>query len=130
MPGIEISPELNNYRLAGVLTFLELGTSPAYVEIYGTVRPAPGAAGGPPLVTIPLAEPFGTIANGLLLVSPTPNAMVANSGVAVWGRIFNGAGAFGWDCDVSDTLGTGQLKLASTTLYAGGMTQISSGVLA
>jgi hypothetical protein len=41
----------------------------------------------------------------------------------------NGNGSVAWDCDVSDLNGTGELRLPSTTLYAGGYTRIVSGLL-
>lgn len=130
--GVEISTELNDYRLQGVNAFLAAGTPNAYADIFDGVRPAFKQAGaGKLLVRIPLVKPFGTVpGNGTLVVSATPEVMIGDTGIATWARVCNGDNVVGWDCDVSDLDGSGQLKLASTTLYAGGMTRIVSGVLA
>ena len=81
------------------------------------------------LASIVLMEPLGSVANGLLTVDPTNEAMIGHTGQATWARIVNGNGALAWDCDVSDLHGTGELRLPSTLLYAGGFTRIVSGLL-
>lgn len=127
---LEISTELNDYRLQGVVDFLAVGTTNAVADIFSGDRPAfKGTPTGDLLVSIALVEPLGTIADGGLTITPTPEAMILISGVAVWARVKNGDGVIGWDCSVSDLLGDGELKLPSTTLYAGGYTRIASGTL-
>lgn len=127
---IQISSELNDYRLNAVVNFLAIGTENASVRIYGGVRPAFGAApSGDLLATIALVEPIGNVEDGLLTITSTGEALIETSGEAVWARIVNGNGALAWDCDVSDLNGTGELRLPSTTLYAGGYTRIVSGLL-
>ena len=128
---IAISPLLNEYRLQGVMAFLALGTDGAWAEVYDGVRPVLGGAPvGELLVAIALAEPLGTIQDGVLTLTPTEEVMIAVTGQAIWARIVNGEGAVAWDCDVSDLNGAGELRLPSTTLYAGGFTRIVSGVIA
>ena len=128
---IAISPALNEYRLQGVMAFLAQGSEGARAEIYDGVRPAFGGVPlGRLLVAIALAEPVGTIQDGVLTLTPTAEVMITATGQATWARIVNGEGAVAWDCDVSDLNGTGELRLASTTLYAGGFTRIVSGVIA
>ncbi len=127
---IQISTALNDYRLNAVVNFLAIGTENAHVLIYGGVRPALGATpGGDLLATIVLVEPIGEVEDGLLAITPTGEALIATSGTAAWARIVNGDGELAWDCDVSDLNGTGELRLPSTTLYAGGYTRIVSGLL-
>lgn len=127
---IQISTELNEYRLNGVIAFLSGGAENARAHIYDGARPA---LGGEPvgnlLVSIVLMEPLGTVENGLLTITPTNEVMIGNTGQATWARIVNGNAALAWDCDVSDLNGTGELRLPSTTLYAGGYTRIVSGLL-
>lgn len=128
---IEISSDLNNARLQGVLDFLASGTGDAQVAMYSGTRPAFGqAATGDLLAAIPLPEPAGQISAGVLTLTPTDEALVLISGTAAWARVRNGDNAIAFDCDVSDLTGAGELKLASTTLYAGGHTRIVSGTLA
>lgn len=127
---IQISTGLNEYRLNGVIAFLSGGAENARAEIYDGVRPALGGTpAGNLLASIVLMEPLGTLADGLLTVAPTNEVMISNTGQATWARIVNGNGALAWDCDVSDLNGTGELRLPSTTLYAGGYTRIVSGLL-
>ena len=127
---IAVSTELNEFRLNAVLAFLSAGTANAWAEIYDGVRPALGGSpAGNLLACIVLMEPLGTVSNGLLSVAPTNEVMIGNTGQATWARIVNGNGAMAWDCDVSDLNGTGELRLPSTTLYAGGYTRIVSGLL-
>lgn len=127
---IQISTELNEYRLNGVIAFLSGGAENARANIYDGARPA---LGGEPvgnlLASIVLMEPIGTVENGLLTITPTNEVMIGNTGQATWARIVNGNAALAWDCDVSDLNGTGELRLPSTTLYAGGYTRIVSGLL-
>lgn len=127
---IEITNELNDYRLQGVVSFLGLGTNPPYVEIYEGVRPALGAVPmGGVLVTLPLQDPVGNISNGVLTLIPSEEAQVLVDGLASWARVYNGNGGVAWDCTVSDLAGSGELKVVSLSLYAGGYARIVSGVL-
>ena len=127
---IAVSTELNEFRLNAVLAFLSAGTANAWAEIYDGVRPALGGSpAGNLLACIVLMEPLGSVANGLLTVDPTNEVMIAHTGQATLARIVNGTGALAWDCDVSDLNGTGELRLPSTMLYAGGFTRIVSGLL-
>lgn len=127
---IQISNELNAYRLNGVIAFLSAGADNARAEIYDGVRPALGGVpSGNLLASVVLMEPLGTVADGLLTVATTNEVMIGTTGQATWARIVNGNGALAWDCDVSDLNGTGELRLPSTTLYAGGYTRIVSGLL-
>jgi hypothetical protein len=127
---IEISTALNEARLNAVIAFLASGTDNARADIYDGLRPSfGGAPTGKCLVSIVLVEPIGQVENGLLSLTPTPEVMIANTGQATWARIVNGDGTIAWDCDVSDLAGTGELRLPSTTLYAGGYTRIVSGLL-
>jgi hypothetical protein len=127
---IQISTALNDYRLNAVINFLAIGTENAHVQIYGGERPNFGEEpDGDLLATIVLVEPIGEVEDGLLAITPTGEALIEASGVATWARIVNGDGTLAWDCDVSDLNGTGELRLPSTTLYAGGYTRIVSGLL-
>jgi hypothetical protein len=127
---IRISTALNDYRLNAVLDFLSIGAANARVLIHEGQRPALGA---PPegnlLAAIVLLNPMGEVKEGLLTMTATGESLIQNSGQAAWARIVNGDGQLAWDCDVSDMNGAGELRLPSTTLYAGGYTRIVSGLL-
>lgn len=127
---VTISTAHNEARLTGTLTFLDTGPGAAAINIYAGVRPAGGAAaGGAALVVIPLDQPAGTVAGGVLTLASSAVPLIANSGVATWARIVTANGAYAFDCDVSATGGAGEIQLPSTTLFAGGKTTLVSGVL-
>lgn len=128
---IAITVEHNEFRLAGTLGLLNTGTGNAGFWLFGNTRAAsvndaPGAA---PLATILLDDPAGVIGSGVLTLTPGDDALVSVSGVALWARCFNGDGDTVFDCDVSDSAGTATVKLPSTSLFAGGVTRLFSGVL-
>lgn len=126
---MQISTELNDARLQGVIDFLALGTTNATVELMTGTQPELGGAPTTVLATVLLAEPVGTISGGVLTLTPTPEVMVSNTGTATWARVKNGNGTLAWDCAVSDEEGTAPLKLDTTLLYVGGMVRIASGAL-
>jgi hypothetical protein len=116
--------------MEAVVTFLALGAGATRVDIYGTARPTNGAdPGGVPLVSIPLLEPVGAVASGVLTITPPESAMISVTGVAVWARFVNGSGAQAWDCDVSEEGGPGEVWLDSVQLFAGGRASITAGTL-
>lgn len=55
--------------------------------------------------------------------------MISVTGVAVWARFVNGNGAPAWDCDVSEGGGSGEVRLDSVQLFAGGRATIAAGAL-
>ena len=127
---IRISTDLNDYRLESVIAFLAQGIEQARAHLYAGTRPDfGGTPEGPLLASIVLSEPLGSVSQGVLEVAPTHEALILVTGVATWARIANGNGVLAWECDVSDLDGEGELKLPSTTLYAGGYTRILSGLL-
>lgn len=126
-----ISTAHNEARLEGTKTFLDTGAGVGRIRVYDGTRPANGAAITTQvlLVEIPLDDPCGTVAAGVLTLAANTLPLIGNSGDATWGRVVNGNGDFAGDCDVSDTLGSGDIKLESTTLLAGGRAVLISGVL-
>lgn len=127
--GVTISQRHNEARLTGTMTDLDTGSGNARIRIYDGTRPASGGTVTNLLVEIELDKPSGTVASGLLTLASSDLPLITTSGVATWARVICGDNAFAFDCDVSDTAGSGQVKLPSTTLFAGGKTQLVSGVL-
>lgn len=115
--------------LAATLAALDAGTTGATIDLYASVRPANGAApGGSALATFTLAQPAGTITAGVLTLTLPDDALILTTGIAAWAR-FTADGHILQDCDVTDTLGTGTVRLATTQLYAGGSVHMASGTL-
>ena len=115
--------------LVATLALLNSGSTGAVIQLYGTERPANGAAaGGVAMAGIVLPKPAGTIADGVLTLATAPDAMIYITGDVVWARI-EVSGSASLDCDVSDINGTATIRLATTRLYAGGLVRMAAGVL-
>ena len=115
--------------LSATLTALNAGATGATVSLYTTTRPANGEdAGGAAQAVITLPKPAGTISAGVLTLGAADDALILSTGVALWARI-EANSVILLDCDVSDTGGTATIRLATTTLYAGGSVRLASGVL-
>jgi len=126
---LAISAALNEARLRGVLAFLDTG-GPGTVQVFAGIRPALGGdPEAPALVAITLALPAGSVADNVLTLTPTAEALVANTGLASWARLVNGAGELAFDCDVAETGGPGEITLPTLQLYAGGYSRLSAGAL-
>lgn len=131
MPAVRITTAHNEARLTGTLDFLNLGSGVATIEIYGNTKrtDVTDSPGADPLVIMELDDPAGTVASNVLTLAAGADALIDNSGTAVWARLVNANGDDAGDMDVSDVAGSGAIKLPSTTLYAGGITRLVSGVL-
>jgi hypothetical protein len=115
--------------LAATLARLNAGSTGAAVSLYSTTRPASGAAaGGAAMAVFTLIKPAGTITDDVLTLAQPEDALILTTGVALWARV-EVNGVFELDGDVTDTLGTGFIKLATTQLYAGGLVHLASGTL-
>lgn len=130
---IAISTGLNEARLQATANFIDSGTGAGYFAVYAGTRPASiaDAPGSAALVQIVLNEPCGTVASNVLALSASAPAMVADSGLASWARLFNGDGQAALDCDVglySDPGDPGELRLSNLNLYAGAEVSLVSAV--
>lgn len=126
---VTISQAHNTARLNGTLAYLDTGSGHARIRIYDGVRPASGGGATTLLTEIALDKPSGAVANGILTLTSADIPLVLASGTATWARIVNGNGDMALDCDVSNQAGTGDIKLVSTSLYAGGKAVLSSATL-
>jgi hypothetical protein len=111
--------------MQGRLAFLDSGTGAASILIYGSTRPAMGAAAGSsPLAIIALSEPAGTIsAAGVLTIIVPRDGLILISGTPTWARMLNGNGDVAFDADV----GT-EVILSQSQFYAGGTARLVSAV--
>ncbi len=128
---IKITPTHNEYRLNGTLAHLDAGANPPKVRIYDGTRPAEAtaAATGSLLVEITLSNPPGAVANGALTITQAEDGLIANSGLATWGRFIAGDGTVCFDVDVDDGTNGGEIVMATRQLYAGGAAKLLSCVL-
>ena len=128
---VAITQEHNEARLAGTLAFLDTGSAPARLRIYGGARP-PSPAATPAsamLVEIALTKPAGTVSGGQLTLTHQEDSLITATGIATWARLVNGDEVTALDLDCSGTDGAGDVKLASTNLYLGGDARMVSALL-
>lgn len=128
---VAITQEHNEARLAGTLAFLDAGPEPARLRVYGGARPASPAdvPASAMLVEIELTKPAGTVAGGLLTLTQQADGLITATGAATWARLVNGNDQTAMDMDCSDASGSGDVELASTTLYQGGDARLVSAIL-
>ena len=121
---MEVFVALVNARHEATLSFLAAGTGDTTAEFY---------EGDTLLLTVVLAKPCGTVADGLLTLHPSLETMVTVSGVPDSCLFRNGNGAPAFRLTVSGLDGDGEAKIESdfgATLYAGGFARLVGGVLA
>lgn len=125
---IVISDDLANARLVAVSNSLDNGIGHAKIRIYDGTRPAFGVAGNV-LTEVVLDKPCGVVDSRVLTLHATDAALVLKSGNATWARVLNANGDIAFDADVSDSSGTGDIRLSKTTLYEGGEVTLTSAKL-
>lgn len=128
---ITLSTEHRMARMESTRAFLDRGTQPARVRIYGGVRPAQPAdtPTSGMLVEVRLTRPCGNVVGGQLVLTAMENALITASGLATWARLVNGEDVTAMDLDCSDLAGDGEIRFEQTQLYAGGYAQMANAVL-
>jgi len=117
-----LSTAVRNAKAKAAVDQLDAGSGPATIQIRSGVRPATPAtaAAGTLLATIVLADPAGGApANGVVTIADPGAVTAVAAGEATWARFLDSSGNAVWDCDVSGSAGTGDLRLATTTISAG-----------
>lgn len=110
-----------------IVDLIDVGTPASTLVIYSGAQPAnPGVAIGAqvPLVTFALPDPaFGNAAavsgGAAASMNAVTSVAAAATGTAAFFRIFDGNGAAIMDGVVSDTSGSGDVKLSSTSIVSG-----------
>lgn len=122
-----------NAMLNALRALIDAGSGAGTIKIYTAPKPSNGAAvtSQTLLAELTFSDPSApTAAGGVLTFDPITGDSSANaSGTATWARISDSAGNFVADLDVSDTLGSGELKLTTTTIVAGGTVNVTSGTV-
>lgn len=132
---IRIRAEVRNAAGNAIVDMIDEGAiyDNGYFEIWTDPKPTSILLGstGTLLATLNFSNPaFGDFVDGLSAANDISGDLsVDNSGVASWFRIFDRDGVVVLDGDVSELNGTGELKLNSTNLIAGGVVQIASFII-
>ena len=134
--GVVEHPASIHQAMLGRLAFLSLGAGVARVRIYGGTRRASvlDAVGAALVVELPLLSPPATVVDGVMTLRPGDPGLNLITDAAVWAVVVNGNGDTVFDCDASEVGGDGQVWVSGgggsgATLFAGGQTTLTSGVM-
>lgn len=117
---------------AAIVGLLDLGTGPGTIEIRSGTRPATAdlTATGTVLATVVLESPaFDDAPNGVATIADPDAVVGVAAGTATWFRAMDGDDATVFDGDVSATGGSGDLKLATTTISVGLSVDVTGGTV-
>ncbi|OGB58451.1 MAG: hypothetical protein A2496_17115 [Burkholderiales bacterium RIFOXYC12_FULL_60_6] len=123
---LAISAAHNDARLEGTRSFADMGASNSRIYLYATTQPATGAdPAGSPVAIITLAKPCGAVVDNLLVLAQNDltGDLILATNTVLWARWISGTDALVADGTVSDSTGTGDIKLAGasgTLVYSGG----------
>lgn len=120
--------------LVATHTRMNAGATPTVLRLYAEVLSLAADPVTPALVDFVLAKPAGTLADGVLTLTLPGDVLILQSGIGVWCRATNGAGAHVFDCNISgmddeDFDPTAAIILPTRQLRAGGVTRMLSGTL-
>jgi hypothetical protein len=119
-----------NSIASDLLASIDTGSAAATIEIYtGTVPTNVETAVGAQVLlgTLTCSDPVGTVTGRVLTFGAiTMDSAADASGTAAWARIYDGNGDAVIDVDVTNTAGTGAIKLNTVTIVAGGPILLNS----
>ena len=134
-----ISTVLAAAQMTATLNRINSGAGAASLHIYTDTRPASTdvAPGQDAQIVIALANPAGTITDGVLSLTPSApgGVMVLATGIPRWGRLLAADGAALADGDVTDAAHGGDIQLlgaatpdgdTSPMFYAGGLVALGT----
>lgn len=122
---LALSTTVRNSMLDAITT--AIGAS-GKLRIYDGSRPASGGSATTLLAELTVANPAGGAASGgvLTFTVPMTDSSANATGTATWARIVDGSSTFIADFDVSNTAGSGELKLVTTSIVATQPVEVSS----
>jgi len=123
---------LRTARLAAVRDALDAGSAGGTLKFYGAARPPTGSAitNQTLLATLTLADPCGTVTNGVLTFSAITSDVAADAdGTATWARLADSTGQFVADLSVGATGSGADIILNNVNIVTGGEVSISSAII-
>ena len=131
MANMRIATDSRNSMLDALNTRLNAGSGAAKIRIYDGTQPAnanTAVSTQTLLAELPCSDPAAaSAATGTLTLSAVTNDSSADAtGTATWARVLDSDNNAIFDCDVSSTVGSGTLKLNTTSIVSGGPVAITS----
>lgn len=123
-----LATALRTARAQDIVDAIDAGATPGYMEIYTAPRPATGAAitTQTKLGTLTFSQPCGTVAAGVITLGTITGDDAADATVdpgtdlPLWSRVYDGAGTFVNDWDVTAAGGGGDVLLNTVNIVTGG----------
>ena len=131
MASADLSPAIRAARLQVVLDAFNAGDGIGALNLYTAPKPTPGAAITTQtlLITLPLADPVGSISDHALTFTPMVDAFVVANGDLAWGRLINAAGDYCADFLITLPGDGGAITVDRLDVYAGGTIRAISAIL-
>lgn len=126
------STSLRNSRGQAIINAINSGAGSGSALFYDGTKPANGGVitNQVLLGTVTFAEPAASVANGTVTFNTITDDSIADAtGVAQFVRVLDGDGAFVMDLAVTDLNAAGPVKMASTSVYQGGVLHVASFVI-
>ena len=123
---VKLTPSLRSALALAFIAVLDADSGPCIIEFYdntGSIPALPSTAitNQVKLGTLTCSDPVGTDTDGVITFGTVTQDNAADAtGTAAWARIKTGAGVGVMDVDVSNSGGTGAIKINTTAIVAGG----------
>lgn len=131
MANFRLATNSRNAALDAINTAINAGSGAGKIRIYDGTQPAnanTAVSTQTLLAELALSDPAASSASsGTLTLSAITNDSSADAtGTATWARILDSDNNAIFDCDVSSSVGSGTLKLNTTSIASGGPVAITS----
>lgn len=130
MPVFKLSTSTRSAMANAVVAAIDAGSGPALLRFYtGTMPAGPDTAVSTQtlLGTLTCSDPCATQSNGVItFASITQDSSADATGTCTWARLVTSDGTAVADFDVTDTGGTGSIKLNVVTIVTGGPITMTS----
>lgn len=124
MPIVKIKPTTRTKMAQQIVDDLDAGVGPSLLKFYtGTMPASPTVAVTTQtlLGTLTCSEPSATVTDGVITFAAITQDNAADAGgTATWCRHLSSDGSAVVDYDVTDTAGTGAVKINNVTIIQGG----------
>lgn len=133
MAVMKLAASVRSSLAQALIAAFDRGAGACTLKFYDGAQPAaPGTAVGAQVLlgTVVASDPIATEASGVVTFSAmTQDSAADASGTVTWARLLDGDGVAVADFDVSNTGGTGAIKMNTTTIVAGGPVRVDSFVI-
>ncbi len=119
-------PNYNTTVRSSRMTVVRDAANGGKLSLYSGTKPAGGGAITTLLAEFTLANPSGTVTNGVLTFTDPSNTTVVANGQCTWARITDSGGAWVADFTCSQVGGTGEIRLTEDDLTTGMTLDITS----